>query len=131
MTVFDDRPALANHQNFPVATHLRVEAWEKILRDPLPSQPAFGLIVTRGHQHDALVLREWIRQPFAFLGMIGSRRTWRIISEQFLQDGLASEEQLRRVECPVGVEIAAVSVNEIAVSVAARLVQRRAEWLRR
>ena len=131
VTVFDDRPALANHQNFPAATHLRVEAWEKILRDPLPSQPAFGLIVTRGHQHDALVLREWIRQPFAFLGMIGSRRKWRIISEQFLQDGLASEEQLRRVECPVGVEIAAVSVNEIAVSVAARLVQRRAEWLRR
>jgi xanthine dehydrogenase accessory factor len=130
VTVFDDRPALANHQHFPAATQLRVDGWEKILRDPIPSQPAFGLIVTRGHQHDALVLREWIHQPFAFLGMIGSRRKWRIISEQFLQDGLATEEELRRVECPVGVDIAAVSVNEIAVSVAARLVQRRAELLR-
>jgi xanthine dehydrogenase accessory factor len=130
VTVFDDRPALANHQHFPAATQLRVDAWGKFLRDPLPSQPAFGLIVTRGHQHDALVLREWVRQPFAFLGMIGSRRKWRIISEQFLQDGLATEEQLRRLECPVGVDIAAVSVNEIAVSVAARLVQRRAELLK-
>ena len=126
VTVFDDRPALANHQCFPAATRLRVDAWEKILHDSLPATPTFGLIVTRGHQHDALVLRDWIRQPFAFLGMIGSSRKWRIISEQFLQDGLATEEELRRVECPVGLDIAAVSVNEIAVSIAARLVQRRA-----
>lgn len=129
VTVFDDRPALANHQNFPAATRLRVGAWENILREPLPSTPTFGLIVTRGHQHDALVLREWVRKPFGFLGMVGSRRKWRIISEQFFQDGLATEEQLRRVECPVGLDIAAVSVNEIAVSIAARLVQRRAEVL--
>ncbi len=130
VTVFDDRPALANHQHFPAATRLHVDTWEKILRAPLPPTPTFGLIVTRGHQHDALVLREWIHQPFAFLGMIGSRRKWRIISEQFLQDGLATEEELRRVECPVGLDIAAVSVNEIAVSVAARLVQRRAALIR-
>ncbi len=126
VTVFDDRPALANQQHFPAATRLRVNAWEKILRDPLPSSPTFGIIVTRGHQHDALVLREWIHQPFVFLGMIGSGRKWRIISTQFLQDGIATEEQLRRVECPVGLDIAAVSVPEIAVSIAARLVQRRA-----
>ncbi|HTD65861.1 MAG TPA: XdhC family protein [Candidatus Limnocylindria bacterium] len=126
VTVFDDRPALANHQHFPASTHLRVDAWEKILRDPLPMRPAFGLIVTRGHQHDGLVLRDWIHQPFAFLGMIGSRRKRRIIFDQFVQDGLATEEQLSRVECPVGLDIAAVSVNEIAVSIAARLVQARA-----
>ena len=58
--------------------------------------------------------------------MIGSRRKWRIISEQFVQDGLAKPEELARVECPVGLDIAAVGVNEIAVSIAARLVQRRA-----
>ena len=130
LTVFDDRPALANHQQFPAETHLRVEAWEKILREPLPKQPTFGLIVTRGHQHDALVLREWVHQPFAFLGMIGSRRKQRIIFSQFVQDNLATEEQLRRVECPVGLDIGGVSVPEIAVSIAARLVQRRAEIFR-
>jgi len=127
VTVFDDRPALANHQHFPTSAHLRVGAWEKILREPLPQTPALALIVTRGHQHDALVLREWIHQPFVFLGMIGSKRKWRIISTQFAQDGLATEEQLRRVECPVGLDIGGVGVNEIAVSIAARLVQRRAE----
>ena len=127
VTVFDDRPALANHQQFSAATRLQVGAWEEILRAPLPSGPAFALIVTRGHQHDALVLRAWVRQPFAFLGMIGSQRKWRIIASQFTEEQLATEEQLGRVECPVGLDIEAVSVPEIAVSIAARLVQRRAE----
>ena len=127
VTVFDDRPALANHQNFPAATSLRVESWATILRDSLPARPTFGLIVTRGHQHDALVLRDWIQRPFAFIGMIGSSRKRRLIFSQFLQDKLATEEQLNRVESPVGLSISAVSVPEIAVSIAARLVQRRAE----
>src|SRR6266542_4966767 len=87
VTVFDDRPTLANAQYFPKATKFRVDYWEKLLREPFPARPAFGLIVTRGHQHDALVLREWIHRPFAFLGMIGSRRKWRLISTQFIQDG--------------------------------------------
>jgi len=126
VTVFDDRPALANHQRFPVATHLRVEAWEKILRDPPPPRPAFGLIVTRGHQHDALVLREWIHQPFAFLGMIGSRRKARIMREQFIKQQLATPEQFDRIACPVGLDIAAIGTHEIAVSVLAQLIQKRA-----
>jgi len=127
VTVFDDRPMLANPQFFPVETRFRVDYWEKLLADPLPASPAFGLIVTRGHQHDALVLRHWIRQPFVFLGMIGSARKWRIISEQFVQDGLATREQLDRVACPVGLPIQAVGVQEIAVSILAQYVQKRAE----
>src|SRR5207237_4854185 len=68
VTVFDDRPSLANSQFFPKNTHFRVGYWDELLREPLPERPVFGLIVTRGHQHDALVLREWVRRPFVFLG---------------------------------------------------------------
>src|SRR4030095_2367716 len=52
VTVFDDRRTLANTKFFPPATRLRVDYWEKLLEEPMPKQPAFGLIVTRGHQHD-------------------------------------------------------------------------------
>ena len=131
VTIFDDRPSLANSQYFPSATRFRVDAWEKLLRELPPERPTFGLIVTRGHQHDALVLKDWIQRPFAFLGMIGSQRKRRIIFEQFVQDKIATEKQLARVECPVGIDIDAVSVPEIAVSIAARLVQKRAEHLAR
>jgi xanthine dehydrogenase accessory factor len=127
VTVFDDRPGLANHQFFPGEVHLRVGGWHDLLKEPLPRQPAFGLIVTRGHQHDALILTEWIRHPFVFLGMIGSRRKARIIREQFLKQNLATAEQFDRVACPVGMDIQAQSTTEIAVSVLAQYIQKRAE----
>ena len=63
--------------------------------------------------------------------MIGSKRKRRIIFDQFIQDKIATEEQLARVECPVGLDIKAESVPEIAISIAARLVQKRAEHLAR
>ena len=126
VTVFDDRPDLANHEFFPSATKLHVDGWHELLKIPPPTAPAFGLVVTRGHQHDALVLSEWIRFPFAFLGMIGSRRKARIMREQFLKQNLATPEQFDRIACPVGLDIAAVGTHEIAVSVLAQLIQKRA-----
>src|SRR5438105_904829 len=50
VTVFDDRPALANHQYFPPEVALRAEVWEKLLALPPPDAPRFALIVTRGHR---------------------------------------------------------------------------------
>ena len=129
VTVFDDRPALANHQNFPPATRFHVGAWEQLLAEPIPKSPTLGLIVTRGHQHDALVLREWIHRPFIFLGMIGSRRKARLIFQQFIDDHIATADELSRVACPVGIDIPAKTVPEIAVSVVAQLIQKRAENL--
>jgi xanthine dehydrogenase accessory factor len=127
VTVFDDRASLASRQYFPVRINLRVDYWEKLLQEPLPARPTFGLIVTRGHQHDALVLRHWIQRPFAFLGMIGSRRKARIIFEQFKVEGLATAEQLAQVACPVGLEIESQTVPEIAVSIMGQFIQKRSE----
>jgi xanthine dehydrogenase accessory factor len=126
ITVFDDRPTLANSRYFPAGTNFRVDYWEKLLSEPMSPRPTFGLIVTRGHQHDALVLRDWVRRPFVFLGLIGSKRKRRLIFEQFVQDGIATEDQLSKVVCPVGLDIQAVSVPEIAVSVMAQFIQKRA-----
>jgi xanthine dehydrogenase accessory factor len=127
VTVFDDRPELANHDFFPPDVRLQVGGWHELLKVPLPESPAFGLIVTRGHQHDALVLSDWIHHPFIFLGMIGSRRKARIMREQFLKQKLATAEQFDRLACPVGVDIQAVSTHEIAVSAMAQFIQKRAE----
>jgi xanthine dehydrogenase accessory factor len=126
VTVFDDRPELANHEFFPSATKLCVGEWHELLKFRPPAN-AFGLIVTRGHQHDALALTEWIHFPFAFLGLIGSRRKARIIREQFLRQKIATAEEFDRVACPVGLDIAAVGTHEIAVSILAQLIQKRAE----
>lgn len=129
VTVFDDRPTFASRAFFPEAVRLRVGAWDELLREPLPSRPLFGLVVTRGHQRDALVLASWIQQPFDFLGMIGSRRKARLIFDQFSEDKIASGEQLAKVACPVGLDIDSRTVPEIAVSIVAQLVQKRANLL--
>jgi len=131
VTVFDDRPSLANPQFFPGSTRFRVGAWEQLLEESLPVQPTFGLVVTRGHQRDALVLARWIQEPFAFLGMIGSRRKARLIFEQFLADGIATAEQIAKVACPVGLPIDSRTVPEIAVSIMAQYIQERAGVLRK
>jgi xanthine dehydrogenase accessory factor len=126
VSVFDDRPELANSKYFPTEVKLRVGNWGELLETPLPERPTMGLIVTRGHQHDANVLAEWIHKPFLFLGMIGSKRKSRIIREGFLKRKVATEEEFARVASPVGVDIGAVSVPEIAVSIMAQYVQKRA-----
>jgi xanthine dehydrogenase accessory factor len=130
VTVFDDRPSLANPHYFPARTRFRVDYWEKLLADSMPGRPVFGLIVTRGHQHDALVLKSWINRSFAFLGMIGSARKKRIIFERFVEEGFATRARLDQVACPVGLDIQAVSVPEIAVSIVSQLVEKRARMLR-
>jgi xanthine dehydrogenase accessory factor len=126
VTVFDDRPEFANHNYFPKKTKLRVGNWGELLETPFPYQPVFGLIATRGHNHDADVLADWIHKPFAFLGMIGSTRKFRLISEGFLEKKIATQEQLSKVACPVGLPIKAIGVNEIAVSVMAQMIEVRA-----
>ena len=131
VTVFDDRPALANHQVFPKAVALRVGDWPKILAEPMPAHGALGLIVTRGHRHDALVLRHWIGRGFDFLGMIGSKRKARTIREHFLAEKIGGEEALARLSCPVGVDIAAHSVPEIAVSILAQYIDERSAYVSR
>ena len=83
--------------------------------------------MTRGHRHDALVLKDWIHKPFLFLGMIGSSRKARTIYEHFTEEKIATAEALRRVVCPVGIKIRSQSVPEIAVSIMAQFIDKRAE----
>lgn len=127
VTVFDDRPALANYDFFPDEVSLKVGEWEKLSALPLPDVPSFALIVTRGHRHDALVLKDWIHKPFLFLGMIGSSRKARTIFEHFAEEKIATPEQMARVACPVGIKIRSQSVPEIAVSILAQFIDKRAE----
>ena len=127
VSIFDDRPELANHEIFPRGVSLHVGHWGEILATPFAATPTFGLIVTRGHKHDALVLETWIHRPFQFLGMIGSARKARTITEHFIKQKIATAEEVARVACPVGLKIRSQSVPEIAVSIMAQYIEKRAE----
>jgi xanthine dehydrogenase accessory factor len=123
--VFDDRPELASRQFFREPITLHPGSWPELLAAS-PQEACFALVMTRGHEHDAQVLREWLKHRFGFLGMIGSKRKARLMREAFVAEGVATTGQMDAVECPVGIEIDAVSPQEIAVSIVARLIERRA-----
>jgi xanthine dehydrogenase accessory factor len=126
VTIFDDRPALASSEFFPGGVSVESGTWDQLCAKAPPDRPSFGLIVTRGHRHDARVLSQWIRKPFLFLGMIGSARKARILRGHFLEEHIATAEEFDRVACPVGIPIHSQTVPEIAVSIVAQYVEKRA-----
>jgi xanthine dehydrogenase accessory factor len=122
ITIIDDRPDFTNRALFPQGTTTRCgDIGKEVGRFPIDPS-AFVVVVTRGHQHDATALAACIHQPAAYLGMIGSRRKVALLRKDFLESGRATTEEWDRVCAPIGLDIGAVTVPEIATSIAAQLV---------
>lgn len=125
VTVIDDRPEFANPERFSEADSLIIEdIGRAVARFPC-SPDSFIVIVTRGHSHDAEALRGCIHSPAAYIGMIGSKRKVALLRKQSLAKGWARAEDWERVHAPIGLNIGSKTVEEIAVSIAAQLVQVR------
>jgi xanthine dehydrogenase accessory factor len=119
--VADDREKFANSERFPNAVEIIVEdipAW--IARTTLPPH-AYAVIVTRGHTNDLEALRALAPRELRYLGLIGSRAKVARIYEQLVEDKMAPEA-LAHVHAPIGLDIGAVTPQEIAVSILAELI---------
>ena len=119
--VIDDREKFASRERFPTATDVIVEdipAW--IARTALPGH-AYVVIVTRGHTNDLEALRALATRDVRYLGLIGSRAKVARIYEQLVADGIPAE-RLAHVHAPIGLDIGAVSPQEIAISILAELI---------
>jgi xanthine dehydrogenase accessory factor len=125
VTVIDDRSEFARPERFDEGTKLIVSDIETAVRNFPTSSDTYIVIVTRGHRHDAEALRACIHSPAAYLGMIGSRHKIALLKERFLSAGWASAPDWKRIHAPIGLKIGSKTVEEIAVSIAAELVQVR------
>ena len=120
--VVDDRAAFANTERFPTAASVVVDdlpAW--FARTALPAT-AYAVIVTRGHRNDLDALRALAPRDLRYVGLIGSRAKVARIYEALLAEGTMTPEELARVHAPIGLDIGAVTPQEIAVSIAAELI---------
>ena len=122
VTVVDDRAEFTAAALFPEGVTTRCGDVARQVADFPAGEDTYVVIVTRGHGHDAEALEACIRGPAAYVGMIGSRRKVDLIRESFIQSGLATEAEFDRVFAPIGLDIGAVTVPEIAASIAAELV---------
>lgn len=121
VTVTDDRPSFANHQRFPLASNVFCESFERCFPLLSINESAFVVIITRGHRHDMDCLRQVLKLNTAYTGMIGSRRRVQAIMRQLSDEGY-SPEKLAAVCSPIGLDIGAVTPEEIAVSILSQVI---------
>lgn len=125
VTAVDDRPSFANRTLFPQAEAVLCDDFVKAIERLHINENDYVAVVTRGHRWDADCLRAILPGPFPrYLGMIGSKRRVAALF-QMLEDEGFSGETLHRIHSPIGLSIGALTVPEIAVSIAAELIQTR------
>ena len=125
--VVDDRESYANRERFPDAREVVADDFDRVTQQLQVPESAYIVIVTRGHRDDMRVLRWAVNANARYLGMIGSRRKTISIYKELEKEGVTSEK-FANIHAPVGLEIGAVTPEEIAVAIVAEMiaVRRRA-----
>jgi xanthine dehydrogenase accessory factor len=119
--VVDDREKFANRERFPQVAEVvsaDIPAW--LARTVLPCH-AYVVVVTRGHTNDLEALGALAGRDLRYLGLIGSRAKVARIYDELISRG-APAAALRQVHAPIGLDIGAVTPQEIAVSILAELI---------
>ena len=127
VTLLDDREDFVTRSRFPepgielAAAH----GWTRALAEAVGAgRGVYVAVVTRGHNEDEECMRAVLSARPDYVGMIGSRRRTNIVLARLREAGFA-EELLREVRAPVGLDIGAVSPEEVALSILAEIVARR------
>ena len=122
VTVIEDRPKFADHARAAGADQVLCEPFADGLSQIRGDSDSWFIIVTRGHRYDTECLEAILRKPYAYVGMMGSRRRVAIVKDQLVAKGVC-REALDGVHTPIGLKIGAETPEEIAVSVMAEIIQ--------
>src|ERR1700720_1717326 len=118
--VIDDREQFANSERFPMA-HEIYTTYEDAFEKLKPNASSYLVIVTRGHRDDMRVLGWAVGTEAHYIGMIGSKRKVLSVYQALEREGIAPE-RFENVHAPVGLEIGALTPEEIAISITAELI---------
>lgn len=132
ITVADDRPAFVFEGRFAKGIETVQGNFKEII-ERFPFDPAtYAVITTHGHLYDLECARAVLARPYRYVGMIGSARKTKLILEQAKADGFDAAK-VEAICAPVGLDIAAETPEEIAVSILAEMIafRRRAALLPR
>ena len=124
VSVIDDRESYANRERFPDAKEVIAEDYEQAMARLSPNETSYIVIVTRGHRDDMRVLRWAVQTQARYVGMIGSKRKTITIFRELVKEGIP-ERSFERVHAPVGLDIGAITPEEIAVAITAELIAAR------
>jgi xanthine dehydrogenase accessory factor len=119
--VVDDREKFANTERFGPDIDVHVEDIPSWIGSHQLPPTAYAVIVTRGHTHDLDTLRALAAMQLRYLGLIGSRAKVKRIFDELRREG-TPPESLKAVHAPIGLDIGAITPQEIAVSILAELI---------
>jgi xanthine dehydrogenase accessory factor len=119
--VIDDREKFANAERFGPGIDVMVEHIPTWIENNRLSPTSYAVIVTRGHTHDLDALRALAMSPIRYLGLIGSKAKVKRIYDALLDEGM-TPDSLKAVHAPIGLDIGAITPQEIAVSILAELI---------
>jgi xanthine dehydrogenase accessory factor len=119
--VSDDRSSYATRERFPSAREVHALDFDEAMEKLDPDESSYIVIVTRGHRDDMRILRWAVQTRARYVGMIGSKRKVIQIFKTLEEEGLAAH-LFERVHAPVGLDIGAITPEEIAVAITAELI---------
>jgi len=119
--VTDDRSSYATKERFPAAQEVHALDFDEAMKKLDPNESSYIVIVTRGHRDDMRLLRWAVQTRARYVGMIGSKRKVIAIFKALKEEGL-SEHLFDRVHAPIGLDIGAVTPEEIGVAITAELI---------
>jgi xanthine dehydrogenase accessory factor len=120
-SIIDNREAFANKERFPEAEATYAQEYEDVFQQLPVNSSSYIIIVTRGHRDDMRVLKLAIATQARYIAMIGSKRKVLNVIRELEKEGVA-RETLERIHAPMGLDIGAISPEEIAISVAAEMI---------
>ena len=126
-TLIDDRAEFVARDRFANQAIELVLAsdWTTAVRDVIENGRGVSVaVVTRGHSEDEQCMRAVVQAQPDYMGLIGSKRRTTIVIERLREAG-ADEEQLRKIRAPIGLDIGAVSPEEVALAIMAEIVAER------
>lgn len=124
--VIDDREVFANKESFPDAEEVFVSDFKNISTFLKIGPSDYVVIMTRGHQNDYLVEAQVLKTNARYIGVIGSKRKTAAVNEKLMRIDGFTQERLSMVYTPIGKAIKAKTPAEIAISIAAELIEVRA-----
>lgn len=125
ITIVDDRKLYASSKRFPLAKKVLCAPFDKAFEKLSINEQSYIIICTRAHKNDEVCLRQAFKTPASYIGMLGSRTKVAAFKKILQKDGVPPR-RFNQLHSPIGLSIGAVTPEEIAVSVAAELIQFRA-----
>ena len=122
--VIDDRPERMTEAEMPNAGQRLVGSITDVLGDLAVTEDTSVAIVTRSVDKDAEAIPLLLDTPARYIGVMGSERRWREVQSKLAEAGL-DPTRLERVHAPIGLDINAETLEEIAVSILSEIIRLR------